>query len=90
MSIGTGRDTAPGTAAPFRGAGPPESAWVLGAARLVSRHLPAIAKPGRRPLAFATAAVTPGRGVNERLIVPGPGEYCLLTRKALWVFGQSI
>src|SRR5262249_59126204 len=32
-SIGTGRDTLPGTAAPLGGGGPPESAWVLGAAR---------------------------------------------------------
>ncbi len=83
LSIGTGPGTAPGTAARLCGVGPPESAWVLGAARLGSRRPPAIAKPGRRRTAFATAAVPPGaRGVKKRLTVPGPGEFCLLTWKA--------
>ena len=62
-SIGTGRGLLLGTAAPFRGTGPPESACVLGAARLwpwgQESRPPRIDESGRRPMAFAAAAMTP-------------------------------
>src|SRR5262249_51781598 len=63
LRIGTGRGAVPGTAARLRGAGPPESACVLGAARLGAGgpgpRLRPVAKPGRWGTAFAPAAVHP-------------------------------
>lgn len=55
----------------------------------VSRRLPADRPVGSPRIAFATAAVIPGPRRVKRLIVPGPAEYCLLTRKALWGFGPT-
>ena len=92
MCIGTGRDSVPGTAALLCGAGPPESACVLGAARLwpvgqEPRLLP-MAKPGRDGDAFTTAAVTP-EPPQQSVTVPGKGNYCLLTSRALCGFGSG-
>src|SRR5262249_48225008 len=46
-------------------------------------RLPPVAQPGRRAVAFATAAVTQEQRRTSRLDVPGKGNYCLLTLRAL-------
>ena len=85
MGIGTDRGAVPGTAALLCGAGrqSPHECWV----RLALGLRPGAAsatdsKPGRGQAAFATAAVT-RESTQQSVIVPGKGNYCLLTLRAL-------
>ena len=86
MRIGTGPGPVPGTAALLRGVGPPESECVLGAARPFPwkerAASAADSQAGSRGTAVATAAVTP-EPTQKSVIVPGKGNYCLLTSRAL-------
>src|SRR5262249_16969864 len=91
-SIGTGRDALPGTAAPLHGAGPPESACALGEAR----PRPSGRGPRLLPIASRVAAGPPSplpavtqEPRPQRLTVPGRGNYCLLTPRALCGFGRA-
>jgi hypothetical protein len=76
--IGSGRDSAPNTAALLCGGGPPESGSALGEARPQSSG-PGVApaadsKPGRQGRALTTAAVTSEKRRQEERRCPWPWE----------------